>query len=93
MTGHTYNLTPVVLRILRALEVARVEHPDVLLIDLNAVDELEAAAFSDYFAELHLALVEQNASTLSPLDDDYPFADDDYTSADNDDDYPFADKD
>ena len=77
MTNPTYGLTPVILRILLALEVARVEHPDVLIIDLDAVDELEAAAFSDYFAELHLALVEQNDSTLSPLDDDYPFADKD----------------
>ena len=84
MTNRTYGMTPVVLRILLALEVARVEHPDVLIIDLNAVGELEAAAFSDYFAELHLRLVEQSASTLSPLHDDYPFADDDY---------PFADKD
>ena len=84
MADSNYNLTPIVLRILRALDVARVEHPDVLLIDLNAVDELEAAAFSDYFAELHLRLVEENDSTLSPLHDDYPFADDDY---------PFADKD
>ena len=83
MTDRPYNLTPVVLRILRALEVARVAHPDVLLIDLNAVDEFEAAAFSDYFAELHLSLVEESASTLSPLDDNYPF----------DDDYPFGDKD
>ena len=77
MTNPTYGLTPVILRILLALEVARVEHPDVLIIDLNAVDELEAAAFSDYFADLHLSLVEQSAATLSPLDDDYPFADKD----------------
>ena len=84
MTNRTYNLTPAVLRILRALEVAQVSHPDVLLIDLNAVDEYAAATLSDYFAELHLSLVEQSASTLSPLDHDYPFADHDY---------PFADKD
>ncbi len=77
MTNRTYGMTPVVLRILLALEVAQVAHPDVLIIDLNAVDELEAAAFSDYFADLHLRLIEQNDSTLSPLDDDYPFADKD----------------
>ena len=77
MTNPPYNLTPVVLRMLRALEVTRVDHSGVLIIDLNDVDEFEAATLSDYFAELHLSLVEQSAATLSPLDDDYPFADKD----------------